>query len=118
MAQQEIAQDSEQAAAAMAAASVAADIDTIIGAEAPAGTPGMMPDMGDGAAAQTPGATTYLVVKELRSISRARSLRLQAEDLIVAVDGQPFKATSKASSTSCSSATRTMASFSRSGATG
>ena len=39
MAQQEIAQDSEQAAAAMAAASVAADIDTIIGAEEPAGTP-------------------------------------------------------------------------------
>ena len=55
MAQQEIAQDSEQAAAAMAAESVAADIDTIIGAEEPAGTPGMMPDMGDGAAARHPG---------------------------------------------------------------
>ena len=34
--------------------------------------------------------TTYLVVKELRAISRARSLRLQAEDIIVAIDGLPF----------------------------
>ena len=90
MAQQDIAQDSEQAAAAMAAASIAADIDTIIGADEPPVTVGSAPDMADGAAAQTPGATTYLVVKELRSISRARSLRLQAEDLIVAVDGQAF----------------------------
>ena len=30
-------------------------------------------------------ATTYLMVKELRAISRARSLRLQAEDIIVAL---------------------------------
>ena len=37
-----------------------------------------------------PEATTYLMIKELRSISRARSLRLQPEDGIVAVDGQPF----------------------------
>ena len=116
MAQQEIAQDSEQAAAAMAAESVAADIDTIIGAEEPAGTPGMMPDMGDGAAARTPGATTYLVVKELRSISRAHSLR-------------PGRGSGRCGGRAAIpgdisfldimlSATRSMASFSRSGATG
>ena len=35
-------------------------------------------------------ATTYLMIKELRGISRARSLRLQPEDIIVAIDGMPF----------------------------
>ena len=30
------------------------------------------------------------MVKELRAIFRARSLRLQAEDIIVAIDGLPF----------------------------
>ena len=91
MAQQDIAQDSEQAAAAMAAASIAADIDTMIGSTESAGDPGMSSDMSGAAPSQTPGATTYLTVKELRSISRARSLRLQADDLIVAVDGQAFQ---------------------------
>ena len=91
MAQQDIAQDSEQAAAAMAAASIAADIDTMIGSTEPAGDPEMTSDMSGAAPSQTPGATTYLTVKELRSISRARSLRLQADDLIVAVDGQAFQ---------------------------
>ena len=43
-----------------------------------------------GATAEEDAATTYLMVKELRAISRARSLRLQAEDLIVAIDGVPF----------------------------
>ena len=91
MAQQDIAQDSEQAAAAMAAASIAADIDTMIGGTEPSGNQGMSSDMSGGVASQTPGATTYLTIKELRSISRARSLRLQADDLIVAVDGQAFQ---------------------------
>ena len=36
-------------------------------------------------------ATTYLVIKELRGISRARSLRLQPEDIIVAIDGIQFQ---------------------------
>ena len=35
-------------------------------------------------------ATTYLMIKELRGISRARSLRLQPEDIIVAIDGMPL----------------------------
>lgn len=91
MAQQDIAQDSEQAAAAMAAASIAADIDTMIGGTEAAGDLGATSDMSGAATSQTPGATTYLTVKELRSISRARSLRLQADDLIVAVDGQAFQ---------------------------
>ena len=90
MAQQDIAQDSEQAAA-MAAASIAADIDTMIGSTESASDPGMTSDMSGATPSQTPGATTYLTVKELRSISRARSLRLQADDLIVAVDGQAFQ---------------------------
>ena len=36
-------------------------------------------------------ANTFLLIKELRSISRARSLRLQPEDIIVAIDGKPFQ---------------------------
>ena len=35
-------------------------------------------------------SNTFLVIKELRSISRGRSLRLQTDDVIVAIDGQPF----------------------------
>ena len=36
-------------------------------------------------------ANTFLLIKELRSISRARSLRLQPEDIIVAIDGKLFQ---------------------------
>ncbi|MBU75058.1 MAG: hypothetical protein CMM73_05070 [Rhodospirillaceae bacterium] len=35
-------------------------------------------------------ANTFLVIKELRSISRGRSLRLQPDDIIAAIDGKPF----------------------------
>ena len=36
-------------------------------------------------------ANTFLLIKELRSISRARSLRLQPDDIIAAIDGKPFQ---------------------------
>ena len=96
MAQQDTAQtiDQADAAAAAAAAAVAADIDAIAAEQT--ATPYAM-DPEDPAAAAMPGAepageaTTYLVIKELRSISRARSLRLQPDDLIIAIDGRPFQ---------------------------
>lgn len=80
------------AAAAAAAAAVAADIDAMAAEQAP---PSYDIDAADpspepGADAQQE-ANTYLVIKELRSISRARSLRLQPEDLIIAIDGEPFQ---------------------------
>ncbi|MEC8245507.1 MAG: hypothetical protein VX047_03610 [Pseudomonadota bacterium] len=88
-------QTAEQADAAAAAAAIAADIDAM-SAERLADLPDVgaeelqvsaeVPDSLSG-----PEATTYLLIKELRSISRARSLRLQPEDVIVAVDGQPFQ---------------------------
>ena len=93
MAEQELVETTEDMAAAMAAASVAADIDEI-SRERPGGTapsPGL--DAGEAAAASDDSqtaASTYIQVKELRSISRARSLRLQEDDLIVAIDGVPF----------------------------
>ncbi len=84
------------AAAAAAAAAVASDIDAIsarqggatdaMDAASPASDGS--PDVPAGAEARP---NTYLVIKELRSISRARSLRLQADDLIIAIDGQPFQ---------------------------
>jgi hypothetical protein len=82
------------AAAAAAAAAVAADIDAMAAAQV------RDPDAEESAqrydateAGVEPGqeATTFLTIKELRSISRARSLRLQPDDLIVAIDGQPFQ---------------------------
>ena len=103
MAEQELAEDTEAMAAAMAAAAISDDIDAIstqreasrdqaagasaetgeAAADSPASTASPASSAGD-------AASTYLMVKELRAISRARSLRLQAEDVIVAIDGVPF----------------------------
>ena len=100
MAQQDPAQTIDQAdaaaAAAAAAAAVAADIDAIsakqdgapYSMEADSQTSGRPADAPAGGQAQP---NTYLLIKELRSISRARSLRLQAEDMIIAIDGQPYQ---------------------------
>ena len=98
MAEHELAENQEAVSAAMAAAEVAADIE-IISSEQPEGGEPML----DASLEQVPGvsasvaaddtkqaATTYLMIKELRAISRARSLRLQADDLVVAIDGLPF----------------------------
>ena len=99
MAERELAENTEAMAAAMAAAAVAEEIDAISSqtagmsqdAAATAADPATAagPAAAYGATAED-AATTYLMVKELRAISRARSLRLQAEDLIVAIDGVPF----------------------------
>ena len=99
MAEQELAENTEAMAAAMAAAAVAEEIDAIssqtAGISQDAAATGADPATAAGPAAAygataEDAATTYLMVKELRAISRARSLRLQAEDLIVAIDGVPF----------------------------
>ena len=98
MAEQELSENYEATAAAMAAAAVAADIDTISGDRrnevdevmSAAGERGADPSSSTDAISGEQPATTYLVVKELRAISRARSLRLQPEDVIVAIDGAPF----------------------------
>ena len=98
MAEQELAENNESTAAAMAAAAVAADIDTISDDrqnEADAVTSanrerGAEPSSSTAAVSSQQPATTYLMIKELRAISRARSLRLQPEDLVVAIDGAPF----------------------------
>ena len=96
MAEQELAENTEAMAAAMAAAAVADDIDMMSSerrsdAGQASGTDREPADIGiSGADSAGEAATTYLMVKELRTISRARSLRLQAEDIIVAVDGLPF----------------------------
>ena len=93
MAEQELAENNEAMAAAMAAAAVAEEIDAIssqtAGMSQDAAATAADPAAAYGATAED-AATTYLMVKELRAISRARSLRLQAEDLIVAIDGVPF----------------------------
>ena len=96
MAEQELADNTEAMAAVMAAAEVAGDIDMMTSerrnnADQASGTDRQPADIGT-AGADSAGevATTYLMVKELRAISRARSLRLQAEDIIVAIDGLPF----------------------------
>ena len=98
MAEQELAENNEATAAAMAAAAVAEDIDTISGDrqnevdKLMSATQESVADPSsstDEASGEQP-ATTYLLIKELRAISRARSLRLQPEDLIVAIDGAPF----------------------------
>ena len=92
MAEQELAENTDEMAASMAAAAVAADIDdisrnreeeTLRQSTAEPGQ-GQAEDAGDDA------ASAYLTIKELRSISRARSLRLQPDDVIVAIDGVPF----------------------------
>ena len=92
MAEQELADNTE----VMAAAEVAGDIDMMTSesrnnADQASSTDRQPADIGTvsgGSAGEV--ATTYLMVKELRAISRARSLRLQAEDIIVAIDGLPF----------------------------
>ena len=98
MAEQELADTNEAMAAAMAAAAVADDIESISGQRREDRSQTLRANQEDAAVAADPGAattgenaaTTYLMVKELRAISRARSLRLQPEDLIVAIDGLPF----------------------------
>lgn len=96
MAEQELADNNEAMAAVMAAAEVAGDIDMMTSerrndADRASSTDRQPADIGT-ASGDPAGevATTYLMVKELRAISRARSLRLQAEDIIVAIDGLPF----------------------------
>ena len=96
MAEQELADNNETMAAVMAAAEVAGDIDMMTSerrnnADRASSTDRQPADIGT-ASGDPAGevATTYLMVKELRAISRARSLRLQAEDIIVAIDGLPF----------------------------
>ena len=97
MAEQELADNTEAMAAKLAAAAIAADIDSLGNERAGdrlQPSAGDQPQMGDASAtADAAGATaasTYLMIKELRTISRARSLRLQPEDIIVALDGVPF----------------------------
>ena len=98
MAEQELAENNEATAAVMAAAAVAADIDTISSDRqnevdkvmSATQERGEDPSSSTDAVGSEQPATTYLVVKELRTISRARSLRLQPDDPIVAIDGAPF----------------------------
>ena len=96
MAEQQIADETLATAAKMAAAAVAdgplgmsaesqSDTDQLSGANQQPADPDTV-DAGSAGEA----ATTYLMIKELRGISRARSLRLQPEDIIVAIDGMPF----------------------------
>jgi hypothetical protein len=96
MAEQELADNTEEMTAVMAATEVADDIDMMSSerrnnTDQASGTDRQPEDIGI-ASADPAGevATTYLMVKELRAISRARSLRLQPEDIIVAIDGLPF----------------------------
>ena len=98
MAEQELADNTEAMAAKLAAAAIAADIDSLGNERAgdqdqPSAEAQPQTDMQSGSAdaAGAAGATTYLKIKELRTISRARSLRLQPEDVIVALDGVPFQ---------------------------
>ena len=98
MAEQELAENNEATAAAIAAAAVAADIDMISGEPqnqvdkemSATQERGANPSSSTDAVSGEQPATTYIMIKELRTISRARSLRLQPEDLIVAIDGAPF----------------------------
>jgi hypothetical protein len=92
MAEQELAENTDEMAAAMAAAAVAADIDDI-SRNREEETPRQStaePGQGQAEDAGDDAASAYLTIKELRSISRARSLRLQPDDVIVAIDGVPF----------------------------
>ncbi len=92
MAQQETNQDHLEAA--LAAAAIADDIDAAVPYSSDRKTTGsqtMEPaSVSEGKDENPIQATTFLVIKDVRSISRARSLRLQAEDMIVAIDGTPF----------------------------
>ena len=98
MAEHELAENQEAMSAAMAAAKVAADIEIISSEQPEEGEPMLdasleqVPEVSESVAADDAkqAATTYLMIKELRAISRARSLRLQVDDLVVAIDGLPF----------------------------
>ena len=106
MAEQSYANPVDDLAAAEAAAAVAADIDSMIqerqdaaggslpygGEAAPVSSSSSSSSSSGANAAETNAqlANSCIAIKELRSISRARSLRLQAEDVIVAIDGEPF----------------------------
>ena len=93
MAEQGLAENGDQAAAAMAAAAIEADIDTMMEQQVPARS-NVEAAQGDASAsspaADAEAASTFLVIKELRGISRGRSLRLQPEDIVVAIDGTPY----------------------------
>ena len=93
MAEQGLAENGDQAAAAMAAAAIEADIDSMMEQPVRDGSSAeeAQGDASDGTPpAAADGASTFLVIKELRGISRGRSLRLQPEDIVVAVDGMPY----------------------------
>ena len=95
MAEQELAKSTDEMAAAMAAAAVAAQIDDISrNRDDDVSDQSAGDDTGSGResaqAAAEDGTSAYITIKELRSISRARSLRLQPDDVIVAIDGVPF----------------------------
>ena len=96
MAEQELADHTEAMAAATAAAAAVADNIDILSSERrdddqASGTDQQSQDIDTtGPEISAESATTYLMIKELRTISRARSLRLQSEDIIVGIDGLPF----------------------------
>ena len=90
MAEQALAENVDQAEAAMAAAAIEADIDSMMQQPEPGEAPAEA-EQGDAPAAGAGAASTFIVIKELRGISRGRSLRLQAEDIIVAIDGVPYQ---------------------------
>ena len=97
MAEQELADHTEAMAAATAAAAAVADnIDTLSterrnNDDQESTTEQQSPDVNTtDPKISAESATTYLMIKELRTISRARSLRLQSEDIIVGIDGEPF----------------------------
>ena len=93
MAEQGLAENGDQAAAAMAAAAIEADIDSMMEQPVRDGSSAeeAQGDASDGTPpAAADGASTFLVIKELRGISRGRSLRLQPEDIVVAIDGMPY----------------------------
>ena len=96
MAEQELADQTEAMAAATAAAAAVADNIDILSSERrdddqASGTDQQSQDIDNtGPEISAESATTYLMIKELRTISRARSLRLQSEDIIVGIDGVPF----------------------------
>ena len=97
MAEQELADHTEAMAAATAAAAAVADNIDILSTERQndddqaSTTEQQSPDIGTtDPEISAESATTYLMIKELRTISRARSLRLQSEDIIVGIDGLPF----------------------------
>lgn len=97
MAGQELADHTEAMAAATAAAAAVADNIDILSTERrndddqASTTEQQSPEINTtDPEISAESTTTYLMIKELRTISRARSLRLQSEDIIVGIDGEPF----------------------------